>query len=127
LLLEGRTLLRGAEEPGRFRIAAWSGVGEWRKAALAQLERKLATDAMRGRQLVRVGDLSRDPAWSEHAVGVGTAMIAPLLRDGRAIGCLSVLGKVPDDPLLGERFGPSEGALTSRATRAGGARGTRAQ
>jgi GGDEF domain-containing protein len=46
--------------------------------------------------------------WSEHAVGVSTAMIAPLLRDGRAIGCLSVLGKVPDDPLLGERFGLSE-------------------
>jgi hypothetical protein len=33
-------------------------VGEWRKAALAELERKLATDAMRGRQLVRVGDLA---------------------------------------------------------------------
>jgi GGDEF domain-containing protein len=109
-LLEAQdAVLRLREEPsGRFRIAAWSGVGEWRKAALAQLERKLATDAMRGRHLVRVGDLSRDPAWSEHAVGVGTAMIAPLLRDGRAIGCLSVLGKVPDDPLLGERFGPSE-------------------
>ena len=93
---------------GRFRIASWSGVGEWRKAALAELERKLATEAMQERRLVRVADLAADPAWSEHAVGVSTAMIAPLLRDGRAIGCLSVLGKVPDDPLLGERFGPSE-------------------
>ncbi len=109
-LLEAQdAVLRLREEPsGRFRIAAWSGVGEWRKAALAELERKLATEAMRGRRLVRVSDLASDPAWSEHAIGVGTAMIAPLLRDGRAIGCLSVLGKVPDDPLLGERFGPSE-------------------
>jgi len=109
-LLEAQdAVLRLREESsGRFRIASWSGVGEWRKAALAELERKLATDAMRGRQLVRVGDLAGDPAWSQHAVGVGTAMIAPLLRDGRAIGCLSVLGKVADDPLLGERFGPSE-------------------
>lgn len=109
-LLEAQdAVLRLREEPsGRFRIAAWSGVGEWRKAALAELERKLATEAMRGRRLVRVADLAGDSAWSEHAIGVGTAMIAPLLRDGRAIGCLSVLGKVPDDPLLGERFGPSE-------------------
>jgi GGDEF domain-containing protein len=109
-LLEAQdAVLRLREEPsGRYRIAAWSGVGEWRKAALAELERKLATDAMRGRRLVRVADLAGDPAWSAHAVGVGTAMIAPLLRDGRSIGCLSVLGKVPDDPLLGERFGPSE-------------------
>jgi GGDEF domain-containing protein/putative methionine-R-sulfoxide reductase with GAF domain len=109
-LLEAQdAVLRLREEPsGRFRIAAWSGVGEWRKAALAELERKLATEAMRARRLVRVADLAGDPAWSEHAIGVGTAMIAPLLRDGRAIGCLSVLGKVPDDPLLGERFGPSE-------------------
>jgi GGDEF domain-containing protein len=112
-LLEAQdAVLRLREEPsGRFRIAAWSGVGEWRKAALAELERKLATEAMRGRRLVRVADLAADPVWSEHAVGVGTAMIAPLLRDGRAIGCLSVLGKVPDDPLLGERFGPSEERL----------------
>jgi GGDEF domain-containing protein len=38
-------------------------------------------------------------------------MIAPLLREGRAIGCLSVLGTVPDDPILGERFGPWEERL----------------
>jgi len=41
-------------------------------------------------------------------------MIAPLLREGRPIGSLSVLGKVPEDPLLGERFGPADAALLER-------------
>jgi GAF domain-containing protein len=105
-LLEAQdAVVRLREEPsGRYRIAAWSGVGEWRKAALAELERKLATEAMRERRVVRVADLAADPAWAAQAVGVGTAMIAPLLQGGRAIGCLSVLGKVAEDPLLGERF-----------------------
>jgi GAF domain-containing protein len=115
-LLEAQdAVLRLREEPsGRYRIAAWSGVGEWRKAALAELERKLATDAMRERRLVRVSDLAGDPAWRDHAVGIGTAMIAPLLRDGRALGCLSVLGKVPEDPLLGERFGADDERLLAQ-------------
>ena len=115
-LLEAQdAVLRLREEPsGRYRIAAWSGVGEWRKAALAELERKLATDALQTRHLVRVADLAADPAWRDHAVGVGTAMIAPLVRDGRGVGCLSVLGKVPEDPLLGERFGASDEELLER-------------
>jgi GAF domain-containing protein len=115
-LLEAQdAVLRLREEPsGRYRIAAWSGVGEWRKAALAELERKLATDALRDRRVVRVADLAADPAWRDHAVGVGTAMIAPLVQGGRAVGCLSVLGKVPEDPLLGERFGASDEELLQR-------------
>jgi GAF domain-containing protein len=108
-------VLRLQDEPsGRFRIASWSGVGQWRKASLAELERKLATEAMRGRRLLRVADLSADPAWAEHAVGVGTAMIAPLMRDGRPVGSLSVLGQVPEDPLLGERFGPADESVLER-------------
>jgi GAF domain-containing protein len=100
---------------GRYRIASWSGVGQWRKASLAELERKLATEAMRSRRLLRVADLSADPAWADFAVGVGTAMIAPLLGgEGRPIGSLSVLGQVPEDPLLGERFGPADAALLER-------------
>jgi GGDEF domain-containing protein len=112
-LLEAQdAVVRLRQEPsGRFRIAAWSGVGEWRKAALAELERKLATEAMRGPRVVRVADLAADPAWVEHAVGVGTAMIAPLVQGGRVIGCLSVLGKVAEDPLLGERFGAGDERL----------------
>jgi GGDEF domain-containing protein/putative methionine-R-sulfoxide reductase with GAF domain len=102
------------EASGRFRIAAWSGVGQGRRAPVAELERRLATDAMRERRLVRVADLSADPALAEHAVGIATALCGPLLRDGEPLGSLSVLGKVADDPLLGERFGAADEALLER-------------
>src|SRR5690606_29203267 len=101
-------------ESGRYRIVAWSGIGQWRRAPLAELERRLATEAMRNRKLVRVADLASDPAFAEHAVGVATAMIVPLLRDGQPLGSLSVLGKVPEEPLLGDRFGPGDEAVLER-------------
>jgi diguanylate cyclase (GGDEF)-like protein len=36
------------------------------------------------------------------------------VQGGRAVGCLSVLGKVPEDPILGERFGASDEDLLAR-------------
>ncbi len=99
---------------GRFRIVAWSGVGQWRRAPLAELERRLATEAMRDQKLVRIADLAADPALAEQSVGVATALIMPLLRDGQPIGSLSALGKVPEEPLLGDRFGPADEAVLER-------------
>jgi GAF domain-containing protein len=99
---------------GRFRIVAWSGVGQWRRAPLAELERRLATEAMRGRKIVRVADLQADPALAEASVGVATALIAPLLREGQPIGSLSALGKVAEEPLLGDRFSRDDEAVLER-------------
>jgi GGDEF domain-containing protein/putative methionine-R-sulfoxide reductase with GAF domain len=115
-LLEAQdAVLRLREEAtGRFRVAAWSGVGQWRQAPLAELERRLAGEAMRQRRCVRVADLSADPALAEHAVGVATAMAQPILHDDELAGSLAVLGKVPDDPLLGERFGKADEVLLER-------------
>jgi GAF domain-containing protein len=115
-LLEAQDAVLRLRDPesGRFRIAAWSGIGQWRRAPLAELERRLATEAMRTRKLVRVADLSSDPTFAEHAVGVGTAMIVPLLRDGQPAGSLSVLGKVPEEPLLGDRFAAGDEAVLER-------------
>lgn len=117
-LLEAQDAVLRLRDPesGRFRIVAWSGIGQWRRAPLAELERRLATEAMRARRLVRVADLSSDPAFAEHAVGVGTAMIAPLLREGQPAGSLSVLGKVPEEPLLGDRFSAADEAVLERLT-----------
>lgn len=115
-LLEAQDAVLRLRDPesGRYRIVAWSGIGQWRRAPLADLERRLATEAMRARKLVRVADLSSEPAFAEHAVGVATAMIVPLLRDGQPIGSLSVLGKVPEEPPLGDRFGPADEAVLER-------------
>jgi GAF domain-containing protein len=115
-LLEAQDAVLRLRDPasGRFRIVAWSGIGQWRRAPLAELERRLATEAMRARRLVRVADLSSDPALAEHAVGIATAMIVPFVRDGQPVGSLSVLGKVPEEPLLGDRFGPADEAVLER-------------
>lgn len=115
-LLEAQDAVLRLRDPesGRYRIVAWSGIGQWRRAPLAELERRLATEAMRNRKLVRVADLASEPAFAEHAVGVATAMIVPLIRDGQPIGSLSVLGKVPEEPLLGDRFGPGDEAVLER-------------
>ncbi len=115
-LLEAQDAVLRLRDPesGRFRIAAWSGVGQWRRAPLAELERRLATEAMRSRKIVRIPDLAADPALAEHAVGVTTAMILPLVRDGQPLGSLSALGKVAEEPLLGDRFGPADEAVLER-------------
>ncbi|MDJ0864977.1 MAG: GAF domain-containing protein [Myxococcota bacterium] len=96
---------------GRFRIVAWHGVGQWRKAPLAALEKQLAVDAIRARSAVRLGDR---PEHASVAEGVGSALVQPLLRAGQAEGSLSVLGKVPDEPLLGERFDADDAATLER-------------
>ncbi len=110
LLLEAQDAvlrLRDARS-GRFRIVAWSGVGAWREARLARLEKTLAADCIRGRESIRVSDLGA----AEGAPCGDAAMALPLIRNGRAIGSISVLGKVPEEPLLGECFdGEDEGLL----------------
>ncbi len=103
LLLEAQdAVLRLRDEAsGRFRIVAWSGVGAWREASLAQLEKSLAADCIRARGPLRVPNLG---AQGGPGAAVDAAMVLPLARDGKAVGSLSVLGKVPEEPLLGECF-----------------------
>ena len=92
------------EDSGRFKIVAWNGVGAWRETSLAELEKKLAVDAIRARAPIRVADLASHRDLVSRAPGIGSAMVVPLLREGYPLGSLSALGKVPDEPLLGETF-----------------------
>jgi len=105
-LLEAQdAVLRLREESsGRFRIVAWNGVGAWREASLAELEKKLAVDAIRARAPIRVADLTSRSDLLSRAPGIGSAMVVPLLREGQPLGSLSAMGKVPEEPLLGETF-----------------------
>ena len=101
-------------DTGRFRIVSWTGVGQWREAPLADFERQLASESIRSRQTVRVGEGSSEPALASAAVGIGSAMVHPLVLHDRVIGSLSVLGKVPEEPLLGESFDASDEQLLRR-------------
>ena len=105
-LLEAQdAVLRLADLPdGRFRIAAWTGVGQWRRDPMLAVERTLARTAIRQRRAVRVADLGDVPEFGAAGAAAGTALVQPLLREGRVVGCLSVLGKVSEQPWLGECF-----------------------
>ncbi len=113
LLLEAQdAVLRLRDESsGRFRIVAWSGVGAWREASLAKLEKSLAADCIRARGGLRVPNLGSQDG---PGAAVDAAMVLPLIRDGRAIGSLSVLGKVPEEPLLGECFDAEDEQLLAQ-------------
>jgi GAF domain-containing protein len=113
LLLEAQdAVLRLRDEgSGRFRIVAWSGVGAWREASLAKLEKSLAADCIRARGGLRVPNLG---AQGGPGAAVDAAMVLPLIRDGRPIGSLSVLGKVPEEPLLGECFDTEDEQLLAQ-------------
>jgi GAF domain-containing protein len=102
------------EASGSFRVASWSGLGQWRRAPLAAAERRLAQQVIRERRALRIADLETRPEIAARAAGVATAMVTPLLRDGRPVGTLSALGKAPDDPMLGERFDASDAAALER-------------
>jgi len=99
---------------GRFRIVSWTGVGQWREAPLADFERQLASEAIRTRRTVRVGEGGSDAALGVEAPGIGSAMVHPLVSGDRVIGSLSVLGKVPDEPLLGECFDRADATILER-------------
>jgi diguanylate cyclase (GGDEF)-like protein len=79
---------------GRFQLRSYFGSAETdAQVALFALEKELAIEAIRGRAILRVADLTSRPALNSEAVGVSTALVQPLRRDGRVIGTLSVLGR----------------------------------
>jgi len=102
------------EASGNFRVVSWNGGGQRCPAPLTALEASLSAEAIRTGKVVRVTNLVEHPELSAHAGGVESAMSQPLLHGGRAIGCLSLLGKVADEPLLGNRFDASDQAVLGR-------------
>lgn len=124
-LLEAQDAVVRLRDPstGRFRIVAWSGVGAWREATLAGLEKQLAVECIRERKTLRVAELGAELGEQS---AIGAAMVMPMLQNGSAVGSLSVMGKVPEEPVLGEVFDTEDENLLSMlaahflASRSGG-------
>jgi GAF domain-containing protein len=109
------TVLRLREgDSGRFRIVSWTGLGEWREPPLADFERELASEAIRTRSTVRVGEGGDEPDTASVATGIGSAMVHPLVVHDRVVGSLSALGKAPEEPLLGESFDGADEQILRR-------------
>ena len=112
-LLEAQdAVLRLAEDDrDRYRVACWAGLSADRQDHLAALEKELSGEALRHRAPLRVPPRGGGPTRSAAMSEVGAALVQPLLGDERWLGTLSVLGRVPGDPLLGEGFGEEEEGL----------------
>jgi GAF domain-containing protein len=93
------------ETSGRFQIRSYFGSAETdQQRDLFALEKELAIEAIRQRTALRVVDLSARGDERADELGLSSAIVQPLRREGRVIGTLSVLGKALRDPLSGESF-----------------------
>ncbi len=100
---------------GRFQLRSYFGSAETdAQPALFALEKELAIEAIRGRTILRVADLSTRPALAPEAVGVSTALVQPLRRDGRVIGTLSVLGRAAHEMPAAECFVADDEKIMAR-------------
>ncbi len=100
---------------GRFQIRSYFGSAETdAQAALFALEKELAIEAIRSRQILRVADLGARSDLHADTVGVSTALVQPLRREGRVIGTLSVLGRAADELPGAECFVPDDEKLMAR-------------
>ena len=63
---------------------------------------------------VLVVDAAGRDELKEFEVGVTSALVHPLRGAGRVLGTLSVLNKVANDPLAGERFNDADQKVLGR-------------
>lgn len=78
------------ETSSRFPVVAWTGSGKWRRAPFAELERKLASEAMRTRQAQRAEAMAADGGPPVFGLAL------PVLRQGWVVGSLCALGHAGD-------------------------------
>ena len=84
-------------ESKRFVIRSYYGSADARgQEALFKLDKQLCLEALKARQ-AKLLRLAKEPAFAPLAAGVRSALVAPLKREGRAIGTLAFYDKVATD------------------------------
>ncbi len=103
---------------GDFQIVSWSGIGQGRQGRAQALEAKLSSQAIASRRVLRIGELASDGAskgeWAADEFGFMCAMSHPLQHAGELVGCLTVLGLVPAEPVLGQTYQLDDEAFFTR-------------
>jgi GGDEF domain-containing protein len=100
----------------RFPVVAWSGAGGWRRPPFAEVERKLAAEAMRTRQTQRATAAALDGPLGAADTG---AIAHALIREGWVVGTLCVFGKAAPSRLFTDGFDAAdEDALATLARHA---------
>lgn len=117
MILESEHAVLRIQDPasGRFQIRSYFGSADVdSQGALFDLEKDLSIAAIQHGAPLRVVDLDHHPVYRRHGASLDSAIAAPLRRDGRTTGTLSVLGKVSRDFLGGERFTRQDEVLLAR-------------
>lgn len=117
MILEAEHAVLRLQDPGtgRYQIRSYFGSAETdAQAKLLELEKAISIRALSQRQAVRVLDIGRDAELLGYDADVISALSWPLRRDGRALGTLSLLGKVSRDALTSESFSAQDQSLLGR-------------
>jgi diguanylate cyclase (GGDEF)-like protein len=100
LILESDHAVLRLQDPEskRFVIKSYYGSADARaQEALFKLDKTLCVEALKARQPRLLRNLAKEPAYAALAAGVRSALVAPLKRDGRAIGTLAFYDRVAQD------------------------------
>ena len=88
------------DQTRRYVIRSYFGSADGRQQEmLFRLDRNISVDAIKRRGAVLVREISESDAYREYECGIRSVMSAPLKREGRVIGTLSLY-----DKLIADRF-----------------------
>jgi diguanylate cyclase (GGDEF)-like protein len=92
-------------ESKRFVIKSYYGAADARaQATLFKLDKQLCVEALKARQPRLLRNLAKEPAVAALAGGTRSALVAPLKREGRAIGTLAFYDKMATDQFFAGSF-----------------------
>jgi len=103
------------ETTGRFMIRSYCGPADGdQQRRLFHLDQRLGAEVAKARSPSRLRDVEQDDVNRRIGAGVRSALAAPLLRAGRAIGTLAVYDKVPSGRFQSQAFGEADQELLVR-------------
>lgn len=117
MILEAEHSILRLQDPhsGGFQVRSYFGSSETdAQEELLAMEKQLSISAIQSQAPVLVVDVRSDEILGAFDVEVESAVIHPLRSGARVIGTLSVLGKVANDPLAGERFNEADQKVLAR-------------
>jgi GAF domain-containing protein len=117
MILESEHAILRLQDPhsGAFQVRSYFGSSETdAQEQLLSMEKQLSIRAIQTQAPLVVVDVPGDETLVSFDVEIESALVHPLRSGGRVIGTLSVLGKVANDPLAGERFNDADQKVLAR-------------
>jgi GAF domain-containing protein len=107
LILEADHAILRLQDPEsrRYVIRSYYGAADGRlQEKLFRLDKQISVDVIKGRSTRLLRDIESDSSHAELGSGVRSAMTAPLKREGRIIGILTLYDKVAPDQFYAGSF-----------------------